>query len=406
MIGGNEILLKLSYKIKSEDLNSSKCSDIEKILDEKFGFDSFTYDENEFDDYANFIIDIINKKCQEDEKFFLYYIRDALERGGNINQMGRIMLHHIWPLFFSKFPSGQIWMMEIDQKWQDEIWFGQRTLAIESGYLEKNPGLYSPQEMSGLDSYNFPYNSFNILSYGIYPLITTIHYQMTEESTLYTRILWDMHHIFDDQWTFDSDRGPKNSVHPFHIIPTEQLEYYEWFIRLINGCMEHIISIGDFLKREQLVLTLNRSIFDAQLSTVTELPYVAKIFFFNFVDKIANIMALLNDNTNDAQLFEKMFDEDFVKKDILSVIEKIPNKSGDFFKEILNRVIDELIRAEISPDDLRYIRNTNHGYNLLKNNTKRIMGMDGELDNDITLLASPFILYILYQISNLQLNDD
>ena len=327
--------MKLSYKIKSEDLNSSKRNDIEKKLDEKFGFDSFNYDETEFEDNAKFIIDIIDKKCQENEKFFLYYIRDALERGGNSNQMGRILLHHIWPLFFSKYPSGQIWIVEIDQKWQDEIWFGQRTLAIELGYLEKNPGLYSPQEMSGFDSYNFPYNSFNILSYGIYPLITTIHYQifgliflyipdkssihsqMTEESTLYTKILWDMHHIFDDQWTFDSDRGPKNSVHPFHIIPTEQLEYYEWFISLINGCMEHIISISDFLKREQLVLTLNRSIFDAQLSIITELPYVAKIFFFNFVDKISNIMALLNDNTDDTYFFKKMFDEDFVKKDIL-----------------------------------------------------------------------------------------
>ena len=95
-----------------------------------------------------------------------------------------------------------------------------------------------------------------------------------------------------------------------------------------------------------------------------------------------------------------------LRKIFSSVIEKIPNKSGEFFKEILNKVIDDLIHAEMSPDNLRYIRNTNHGYNLFKNNTKRIMEMDGELDNDITLLATPFILFILAEISNMQLNND
>lgn len=76
----------------------------------------------------------------------------------------------------------------------------------------------------------FPQSALNILSYGIYPLIScgsistglktdlTIlyildrsckHSQMTEANTLFTRILWDFHHVFDDQWTSDGSRGQK-----------------------------------------------------------------------------------------------------------------------------------------------------------------------------------------------------
>ncbi|MCK9151542.1 hypothetical protein [Methanobacterium alcaliphilum] len=414
-------MLNLLFKLQFKDLEDDN-NEIQRILDEKFYFNQHTYDESSLKHEASYLLEKIDIKCQDNEKLFLYYIRDVLDHIGNINQSGRIMLHHIWPLFFSRYPSGQIWAIEIDQKWQDEIWHGQRTLAHQSGFLDKNPNLFSSQENSGFDSYHFPYNAFNIIDYGIYPLILTVHCkifgliflyipdtaithsQMTEENTCYTKILWDMHHIFDDQWTFDSGRGPKNSADPDYIFPLEQLKYYEWFIELINDCMEKIISIDDFLKREQLVLTLNRAIFDAQLATINELPYMAKVFFFNFADKIANIIALSNNSQNDASFFKNMFDVDFIKREIMPIIEKIPDNAGAFFTNILKKIVNDLNSAKLSPDDLRYIRNTNHGYNLFEKNTKRIMEMDGEIDNDISLTATPFIIYILYKICHIEWN--
>ena len=114
----------------------------------------------------------MEKICPKELGFSLFCLRDFSNSYVNGNHMGRFCLHYVWPKFFRQFPLGQIWLIETSEKWNDKIWSGQKTLAQETGYLEDNPTGFSAHEMSGLNIDQFHFNALNVLSYGIYPLIT------------------------------------------------------------------------------------------------------------------------------------------------------------------------------------------------------------------------------------------
>ncbi len=395
-------------KITAESL-FDEISHLESLLDEKFFLDKFdTQSRNEIHKFGR----KIRVDCPHSLGLSLFFIRDnTIYHKGN--QIGRYCLYEIWPLFFEKFPLGQIWVVETNKSWINEMWRGQRELALENKYDESHPEGFSPQELLGLQTDEFPSNSINILSYGIYPLISCIyiytgisnitflyipdrtfnHSQMIEANTLYSRTLWDLHGLFNDQLTFSGSRGPKSSINNIILNPINQLDYFQWFFKKINERMKDIISIDDLLLREKLVMTVNRAIFDAQLSVTSELPYMSKVFFFNFLDKLANIMVLLKLENNEAKAWSKLVDADFICNNVLKLIEEIPNRSGTYFVDLVINVINELKMGDISPQDLRDIRNTNHGYNVRLNIIKRLMKKDGEMNNDIPLITIPLLLY-------------
>jgi hypothetical protein len=88
---------------------------------------------------------------------------------------------------------------------------------------------------------------------------------MIEGRTLFQEILWKIHHVFDDQWTFDSSRGPKTGADINFMNPIKQLGYFDWFLNQVSNRMSDIIAISDPFIREQLGMTINRAICDAQL---------------------------------------------------------------------------------------------------------------------------------------------
>ena len=186
---------------------------------------------------------------------------------------------------------------------------------------------------------------------------------MTEATTLYTKILWDMHHLFDDQWTFDGFRGPKSSIEPSLLNPINQLDYFDWLIKKIDLRMDEILLIDDYLLREKLVMTINRAIYDAQMSVISELPYISMIFFFNFLDKIANILVLLKIENNETDAWKKFFEKDFISDTVQKNTESIPNKVGFYLNELIN-ILNELDYGDVTPEYMRDIRNTNHGYDI------------------------------------------
>jgi hypothetical protein len=416
-------MLDVICKIKAEDIVGSNFSVLEELLDKKFFVNypdpnnenlihnEFTYkDRIKLDKFGR----EMEKNCPEELGFSLFFIRDYTVSYYNGNHTGRFCLYHLWPLFFRKFPLGQIWLINTPKKWNNEIWLGQRTLAHEMGYLKNNPNGYSPQEMSGLNTDEFHLNALNILSYGIYPLISCLststvfeltilyipdrsfkHSQMTEANTLYTRILWEMHGLFDDQWTFDGSRGPKCSIEPSLMNPINQLDYFGWLIEKIDSRMEDILEIEDYLLREKLVMTINRAIFDAQMSVISELPYISMIFFFNFLDKIANLLVLLNIEKNEAVAWLKFFEEDFIREILQKNTINIPNKVGTYLNDIVNIFLNELEYGDLSPGYMRDIRNTNHGYNIKEKSVERIMQKDGEINNNIPLISTAIIIYII-----------
>jgi hypothetical protein len=413
-------MFKIVHKITAENLLGFK--ELESWLDDKFLLNyklpdssihnKFNYkDRSELDKYGRRLVE----NCPDSIGLSLYWIRNSTESYSNGNHIGKLCYYHIWPLFFRKFPLGQIWIIESPKSWADKIWEDRWKLGKDHGYDKIDP-LGFPQEMNGLQSDYFPQTALNILSYGIYPLIScgfistglktdlTIlyipdrsfkHSQMTEANTLFTRILWDFHHVFDDQWTFDGSRGPKSAINEVILNPIKQLDYLHWFIEKIDNRMNDIIFIEDYLLREKLVMTVNRSIADAIMSVTSELPYISMIFFFSFLDKMANIMYLLKIENSEAEAWKKIVNKDFLSSEVLKTLQKVPNKAGEHLANIITSAIEKLEYCELSPEDLRDVRNTHHGYNLTRpGSIDRLMTKDGELNNDITLIITPLILYL------------
>jgi hypothetical protein len=313
----------------------------------------------------------------------LFYICKSSTTYPYQNYVSRTSLSYTWPLFFEKFPLGQIWLPKISKRWWDEIWRGEKQIAQKTGYNAKHPAGFHPQEASGLQAENFPLTALNTLACGIYPLILCDyihtsadlvfiyipdrafkHSQMIEGRTLFQEILWKIHHVFDDQWTFDSSRGPKT-------------------------------GISDPFIREQLGMTINRAICDAQLCVTCELPYISKVFFFGCLDKLANLMVLLNMEADEIEAWKRLVDERFLNKEVLTTLKDIPDNAGKYLRWIIKHALEEMKLDDLLPQDLRDIRNSHHGYKLRPKTFERLMEKTGEINNDITLIVTPLVLFFL-----------
>lgn len=359
------------------------------------------------------------KNCPESLEKSLFYICDSSTNYPNQNYINCTSLFYIWPLFFEKFPLGQIWLPKISQRWWDEIWEGEKQIAHKTGYDQKHPEGFHPQEASGLQAEIFPLTALHMLAYGIYPLVlcsyvhTTSdlvfiylpdrafqHSQMIDGRTLYQKTLWSVHHVFDDQWTFDSSRGPKSAADTTRLNPIKQLNYFDWFISKVNDRMYDIIDISDPFTREQLGMTINRAILDAQLCVTSQLPYMSKVFFFNCLDKLANLMVLLEFETDETRAWMRLVDKQFLGDEVLSTLKDIPDKAGEYLRWLIENALEEMRLDALLPQDLRDIRNSHHGYKLHSFN--RLMEKTGEINNDITLIVTPLILFFLSKKWNIK----
>jgi len=356
----------------------------------------------------------LKKNAPKSPEESLFYICKSSTNYPYQNYVSRTSLFYTWPLFFEKFPLGQIWLPKISKRWWDEIWRGEKQIAQKTVYNAKHPEGFLPQEASGLQVENFPLTALNTLAYGIYPLILCDYIntsadlvfiyipdrafkysQMIEERTIFQETLWKIHHVFDDQWTFDSFRGPKTPADMIRMNPIKQLGYFDWFLNQVSNRMSDIIAISDPFVREQLGMTINRAICDAQLCITSELPYISKVFFFGCLDKLANLMVLLKIATDEIDAWKQLVDKQFLSEEVLTTLKDIPDNAGEYLRWIIKHALDEMKLDDLSPRDLRDIRNSHHGYKLRPEIFKRLMKKTGEINNDITLIVTPLILFFL-----------
>ncbi len=92
----------------------------------------------------------------------LFYLCNSSTAYPHQNYVSRTSLSYTWPLFFEKFPLGQIWLPKISQRWWDAIWQGEKQIAEHTGYNQEHPEGFHPQEASGLQAENFPLTALNI----------------------------------------------------------------------------------------------------------------------------------------------------------------------------------------------------------------------------------------------------
>lgn len=362
----------------------------------------------------------MRESCPDSDAQSLFYIRDNTTYRC-ANYTGRACLHFTWPLFFERFPLGQVWVVEIPQGWVSSAWDAQRAIADETGFGDTHPEWMGPQTATGLQSDHFPFAAVDLLAYGIYPLVLCAysytasnvlfiyipdraleHGQMTEGDTVHQRVLFAIHHVFDDQWTFDGARGPKSVANAVTLNPIANLGYMEWFIDKVTNRMADIANISDPWKREQVGMTVNRAIYDAVLCVVNQLPYISKTFFFACLDKIANFRVQIGQASNDTEAWLRLVEVDFLRGELTESLRQIPGAAGEHFRSVVDWAAEELEDDDLSPEDLWDMRCSNHGYGLRGERWPRLMARTGELNNDITLIVTPLLLYALNMTWNVE----
>ena len=78
-------------------------------------------------------------------------------------------------------------------------------------------------------------------------------------------------------------------------------------------------------------------------------------------------------------------------------LQGVPGPAGSYFRGVVEWATDQMRIDKVTPTVLRDIRNSHHGYALRQEVVSRLFSTPGELHNDVTLLATPLLLYLLDQ---------
>ena len=345
----------------------------------------------------------------------LWYLSRSSISFWALRQAGRVCQRYVWPKFFSLFPKGCIVLLELDPSWFDLVWCQQFNWARDSHYSAPNSILDVPQEMSGFQSDNFPSNCLLVAAHGIYPLLLfdfveimenivfvylpgePMSYSQMRPRGVYQDILWHLCHAMDDQWTFDSSRGPKSKAQAQAFGCEDTIAYIKWTAETIGKRMGDLLGIPTALSREQLAMTFSRAVCDCVLSTTSELPYMSKNYFFACLDKLANVMRFIGRSSDDVAAWRLFFTEEFLRDELSEFLKEIPGSFGQLHIDTVEWVADHIRVEQLTPQLLRFYRNTLHGYNLHENQVEALYGHSGEINNDVTLLVTPILMYVLAQ---------
>lgn len=411
-------MLKFKYILTSENFDSSEVRDFLDLqmrpdLMEGRGSTSVKGKSLTEDESQKYWADDFEKHLPRIKRQRLRYICKASGEYWNLNFSGRVCQKYVWPAFFESFPKGQILLLKLNDAWLNSVWTRQFNHSADINFEKDNPFFLSPQEMSGVQADLFPNNALLIASYGFYPFILSDfthisgniiliyipsvafrHSQMTEGGA-YEHILWKLHHILDDQWTFDGSRGPKSRMFTRKFNPISNVEFIKWVVNNINDRMKDMVQISDHIRCEQIAMTFSRAACDSVLSVSTQLPYMSKAFFFACLDKLANLFTTIDPSVAETAVWNQLIDKSFLNGELKDFLNNVPNPAGEELLRIVSWISDELEFSKLTPTVLRDFRNTIHGYGLRTEIVERLYRHTGELNNDITLLSTPLTLFCL-----------
>jgi hypothetical protein len=330
----------------------------------------------------------------------------------NQNMVGRICQKYVWPEFFKSFSNGKILIVKLSDSWLEAIY---RREADHVFSADSHPFAFDsrPQKMSGLVAEFFPANVLLIASYGFYPLMlfdyanisgnlfliyvpdVGFEYSQMNKGGAYGDLLWNISHVLNDQWTFDGFRGWKSRLSQDDLKPLDTLTFLEWVISRVSERLADLLSVSNYIECEQMAMTFSRAVCDCVLSVSSELPYMSKVFFFSCLDKLANLHVQSSACLSEQSAWERLVDKSFLSGELTDFLSTVPNPIGKLLSGLVSSVCNELEYSELSPTYFRDFRNTLHGYKLRPGIVKRIYEHSGELNNDMTLLATPLVLYYL-----------
>ena len=360
-------------------------------------------------EYQNWGLAVLDN-CPDDLASAFFYITDASSRYPQVNLQGRLNWGLIWPKFFDLFPLANIWFCRYDDRWDDLYASGVKQMFADAG--GKLSPLDPPLGMTGLTSFEFPFIALSFLSSCVYPLVlmdigagpsgTVVvyipdrafsHSQIGSTPSIHQKIMRKVHHIFDDEWTVTSTRGPKQRADHRVLNPILCADFLEWFILTIGKRMVDLSEIPDVYLREKTGMTINRAMIDSQLSTVSELPYLSKSMFFSCLDKVANFK-VEGDRSVETSAWKELLDSSYLAA-VNERLEEVPTDIGGYIRLLVERTDAYLTGEGISPTEMRTIRNSLHGYFLTKPQFDDLAKTSGTFNNNVTLVTTPLVLDVL-----------
>ncbi|UCC20181.1 MAG: hypothetical protein JSV62_02540 [Promethearchaeota archaeon] len=332
-----------------------------------------------------------------------------------LNLRPYVVFKYSWKLFFKKFPNGRIILVNFPSDYYNILLDELDPYRISEFEDDSDDDFIKsyPHEFSGCLSTEFPYIAFNLMANGIptrilgtpdfqygvllyyVPDITISYSQILDSSFRNQHVLNSFTHIFSDDLSQHMPMQGTILLKKDFPKPHVQMEYYKWFINIVNLRVKDFLKIQDIFKREQLVMTINRAMCEAQLCIIHMLPYLSKILFFNCLDKLANFNTAIENGIDEAQSFKQFFNIDFLENVVLQKLKEIPDDIGDFIRNLLNEIIIIIQDDNLNPNYMRALRNSVHGYHLYENNLQQLMERSADVNNFIVNLVIPLIFYYL-----------
>lgn len=329
-----------------------------------------------------------------------------------VNLRSRTLYYYVLPTFFERFPLGQVWFLEVDETWDDLDFCASSRIAAENGMDVLNGEL--PHEATGLQAGNLVYMALDVLTYGVYPLIVCEfiilncnlvamvipdrafkYCQMKRGGDLHEHLLRKLCHVFDDQWTHDSSRGFKSASDATLFNPLYLLEYFEWYIGTLNSRLEELAGVTEEHTRQQRAMTLNSILADSFIATTFDLPYLCKTTLFTMLDKVSNFLMCYSKDKKEVDCWKRLLTREFIEKELNTALKIVPKPVGNDVKQSIDYLLNQFEREGVDSDLLRDLRNCQHGYLFNKCRWQKLCKHTGEVNNDISLLALPFWLYLL-----------
>jgi hypothetical protein len=322
------------------------------------------------------------------------------------------------PLFFERFPKGEIWFMDSDFSVPHLLDEDNRTLAelhhprsdLPHGAQVYGLGFDGIMESIGLMLpllLRYPHVQGRVTSSigGFWYFIThkPISLHDVFQPDFGDFLMYDIRYVYSDSMTYP--HGPaRPAFEP--VRPQEFRQYLDWYIKNIRNLDGFLQNIPDVETRMLTSFSIARICLDTYLIQLIEWPYIRKLLFLNLLDKYANLISELGTRGNEAQIWKDLLSASTFKKKLKKLTKKIPEPIGlgNFAQVLLTEMINDTLytkyQGPVKPTKrheeealsyLRNYRNTNHGY-LLDGPTRRTLLIDhsGDIPNYLPDLSYYF----------------
>lgn len=150
-------MINIKRKINKSDLNKELLS----WLDSQFQTELQLRNQENKSEHTKFLKNRIKEwgegfenNLPSELKDFFIYVTASADKFPYYNLNSKVLFKYIFPSFFNKFESGQIWIVETNEIWRDTAWSNEYKIARKHG-IEERLGQY-PHEFTGMKEEIFP----------------------------------------------------------------------------------------------------------------------------------------------------------------------------------------------------------------------------------------------------------